>query len=68
MSAGPTMQGFKHSPLHCPIHKVKIKKRYYRLWLVTTSIGILWVHYHAPDYEAHAALLVNVLFAIDPTA
>ena len=61
------MKGFKFVHLHHPIHKVKVKRFHYRLLLIMSSGAILWVHYKAPDFEAHSALLVNLLFAVDPT-
>lgn len=61
------MRGFRISKLHCPIHKVKVKRHYYRTILVISTIGILAVHRYNPDYETHAAALLNLLFALDPT-
>lgn len=64
------MKGFKISPLHrnfkMPvIHKVKLKKRYYRTILIV-SAGAIWiVHEYHPHYEMHAAFLTNLLFAIE---
>jgi hypothetical protein len=61
------MRGFRVSPLYCKVHKVQIKKKYYRGCLIIVSISIYLVHVHAPDYEVHVALLANLLFAVDPT-
>lgn len=58
----------KISDLHCPKFKVKIKKRYYRTLLVGGGVAIFLVHYYAPEHEVHAVVVVNTLFALDPTA
>ena len=63
------MKGFKISPIHLPpVHKVRIKKRHYRLVLLVGSTAIVVVHYYAPNYEAHLGWALNILFIIDPTA
>jgi hypothetical protein len=63
------MKGFKLSKIqiHCPVHRVKVKRHYYRTILVISSIAILTVHYYSPEHETHAATLLNLLFALDPT-
>lgn len=61
------MKGFKISKIHCPIHKIKVKRHYYRTILVCSTIGIWAIHYYAPEHETHAAALLNLLFALDPT-
>jgi len=63
------MKGFKLSKIqiHCPIHKVKVKRHYYRTILICSAIGIWAVHVYNPEYEMHATLLTNLLFALDPT-
>lgn len=61
------MDGFKFSKLHCPIHRVQVKKRHYKFVLFVASVSILAAHHYTPDYESHVAVLVNILFVIDPT-
>lgn len=62
------MKGFKISPVHLPpIKKVKVKRTHYRLLLFTISGVVLIAHHYAPDYDAHMAFAVNLLFIIDPT-
>lgn len=62
------MKGLKISKLHCPVHKMKVKRSYYRLCLLLISATIWAVHHHAPDYEMHVVFLTNAMFALDPTA
>jgi hypothetical protein len=62
------MKGFRVVNLHCPIHKVKVKKTHYRLVLFSFATVAIYAHYNIPEHESLIAYLVNVLFVIDPTA
>lgn len=63
------MKGFKLSPIHLPpIRRIKVKRTHYRAILGVASVLIFVAHAYIPDYEAHMALAVNMLFIVDPTA
>ncbi len=62
------MRSFQMSKLHCPIHKMKVKRTHYKVCLGVSSILILVFHFHWPEYESHMAVAVNLLFVVDPTA
>lgn len=57
----------KLSSIHCPVHRIKVKKTYYRAILVIGGIGMYYAHHHIPEHEVTIAVLLNTLFAIDPT-
>lgn len=59
----------RFSPLHihCPIRKIKVKKSYYRFLLVMGGILIYYTHMYYPELEIHTVVVVNTLFALDPT-
>jgi len=61
------MTGFKISKIHCPIHRIKIKRQFYRTVLVLSAAGILAVHSYSPDHEVWVATVQTLLFALDPT-
>jgi len=62
------MKGFKLSPLRLPpIKRVKVKRTHYRLTLFFISCVALTTHFYMPDFEAHLAFALNLLFIVDPT-
>jgi hypothetical protein len=62
------MKGFKLSKVHLPpVKRVKVKRTHYRLILFCSSCVLLVAHRYTPDYEAHVAWALNLLFIIDPT-
>lgn len=63
-----SLKGFKLSPLYSEDGHVKVRKLHYRGCLLIASVCIIYVHRYAPDYDVHYAVLVNTLFAVDPTA
>lgn len=63
------LRGFKFSPIHvlCPIKRIKVRRLHYRVLLVTGGVVIYACHVYFPEFEIHVVVLVNTLFALDPT-
>ena len=62
------MKNFKLSLLHCPIHRIQVKRKNHRIALSVFTIGILIAHYYKPELETHIAVATNFLFMVEPVA